>query len=119
MQAVAVAVALSITAEELRMAVESGQTLGQLADSKGISRNALVDAMVAEATTHMAEEVTSGELTQAEADARQADMRIRITEGLDKVQPVGPGPGPGRGMGGPHMGGQPAGTATAPTPAGS
>ena len=41
----AVAVALGITAEELRMAVESGQTLGQLADSKGISRNALVDAI--------------------------------------------------------------------------
>ena len=112
----AVAVVLGVTAEELRMAVESGQTLGQLADSKGISRIALVDAMVAE-------EVTSGELTQAEADARQAEMRIRITEGLDKVRPVGPGPGPGpghgRGMGGPHMGGQPAGTATAPTPAGS
>ena len=63
----------------------------------------------------------------AEADARQAEMRIRITEGLDKVRPVGPDPDPnpnpnpghGRGMGGPHMGGQPAGTATAPTPAGS
>lgn len=114
----AVAVALGITAEELRMGVESGQTLGQLADSKGISRNALVDAIwVAEAATHMAEKVTSGELTQAEADARQAEMRIRITEGLDKVQPVGPGHG--RGVGGPYMGGQPAGTATAPTPAGS
>ncbi len=99
----AVAVALGITAEELRTAVESGQTLGQLADSKGISRTALVDAMV------------------AEADARQAEMRIRITEGLDKVRPVGPGPGPGhgRGMGGPHMGGQPADTTITPTPAGS
>ena len=113
----AVAVALDITAEELRMAAESGQTLGHLADSKGISRNAPVDAMVAEAATHIAEEVTSGELTQADADTRQAEMRTRITEGLDKVRPVGPGPG--RGMGGPHMGGQPAGTATAPTPAGS
>lgn len=89
----AAATALGLTADELRSALASGQTLGQIADSEGVARTALVEALLSAAKEHLAEEVAEGDLTQAEADARAAELSTRITEGLDSTMP-------GRGMGG-------------------
>ncbi|MFN0026929.1 MAG: hypothetical protein ACKV2O_07080 [Acidimicrobiales bacterium] len=93
----AVATALGMTNDEVATALRGGQTLGQLADSKGVSRTVVVDAVMAGVSAHLDEEVASGEHTQAEADAKEAEIRARITTGLDEVRPMGPG---GRGHGG-------------------
>ena len=92
----AAAEALGMTEAELRTAGEAGTTLADLAEEKGVSTDTLVDALVAAEKERLAAAVTDGRLTQAEADARAADLETRITESLDR--PIcGPGGRGGRG----------------------
>ncbi len=88
------------THDEVRTALESGQSLADLAVSKGKTAQEVIDAIVAEATTKLNTAVTDGKLTQAEADARLADITTHATEFVNITPPVG-GPGFGRGFGGP------------------
>jgi hypothetical protein len=97
-----VATALGLTADEVRTAIEGGQTIAQLAEANGTSAQSVIDALVAEVTAHLDEEVAAGEHTQADADARIAEATTRITEFVNNTQTAGPG---GPGMGGPGMGG--------------
>ncbi len=88
----AAATALGITADELRTAVEGGQTIAQVAESKGVDVQAVVDAMVAEMATHLDEEVAAGDHTQAEADQQLADATSRITDMVNNGRPERGGP---------------------------
>ena len=90
----AAATALGVTADELRTALEGGQTIAQVAESKNVPVQTVIDAMVADLKAHLAEEVASGEHTQAEADQKLADATTRIT---DSVNNGGPAKGEGRG----------------------
>ena len=72
----AAATALGITETELRTALEDGQTLAQVAQSKGVAVDAVVNAIVAEIKTKLNEQVAAGRLTQAQADK----MLARATE---------------------------------------
>jgi polyhydroxyalkanoate synthesis regulator phasin len=99
-----VATTLGITADEVRTALEGGQSLADLAVSKGKTAQDVIDAIVAEATTKLNTAVTDGKLTQAEADARLADITTHATEFVNNTPPVG-GPGFGPGFGGPGFGG--------------
>lgn len=114
----AAAGALGTTADELRTQLQSGQTLGAIADAAGVSRQSVVDAIVAAAKEHLATAVSEGRLTQAEADARAADLGAEVTEHLDDAMP-GPMGGPMGGMG--RHGGMGRGDdgATAPAPGSS
>ena len=101
----AAAEALGITQEELRTQTQAGQTLADIAEAAGVAEAELVDALVAAAKTRLAEAVTAGRLTQADADARAADLETRITDSLDELcGPGGGGPG-GGGPGGRGPGG--------------
>jgi hypothetical protein len=93
-----VATTLGMTEAEVRDAISNGQTLAQLAEAKGSSAQALIDALVAEMKAHLDEEVTAGEHTQAEADAKLADATTRITDFVNNTDTAGP---MGGGMGGP------------------
>ena len=93
-----VATTLGITADEVRTALQSGQSIADLAVSKGKTAQAVIDALVAEATTKINAGVTSGDITQAQADARLADLTTVITEFVNSTPPVG-GPFGGRGPG--------------------
>jgi hypothetical protein len=95
------ATALGITADELRTALEGGQSIAQVAEAKGIDPQVVVDAMVAELKTHLDEEVAAGEHTQEEADAKLADATERITAMVNGELPMG-GPGGHGGPGGRH-----------------
>ncbi|MEO8266539.1 MAG: hypothetical protein ABI706_13650 [Ilumatobacteraceae bacterium] len=97
-----VATTLGITADEVRTALEGGQSLADLAVSKGKTAQDVIDAIVAEATTKLNTAVTSGKLTQAEADARLADITTHATEFVNSTPPVG---GPGFGGPGHHRDG--------------
>lgn len=96
-----IATTLGITADEVRTALQGGQTIAELAVANGKTAQDVIDAIVADATTRINAEVTEGTLTQAEADARLADITTRVTEFVNSTGPVG-GPGfGGRGFGGP------------------
>jgi hypothetical protein len=90
----AAATALGVTEDELRTALRDGQTLAQVAESKNVPVQTVIDALIAERKTHLDEKVASGDLTQAEADQRLADATTRIT---DMVNNGGPAKGEGRG----------------------
>jgi hypothetical protein len=48
----------------------------------------VVDAIVADMKSHIADEVKSGELTQAQADTKLADVTAKATERVNSVQPA-------------------------------
>lgn len=92
----AAAQALGMTADELHTALDGGQTLAQVAESKGVAVQVVIDALVAAEKTHIAQEVTDGKLTQAQADQRLANVDQRVTDMVNNGRPQG-----GRGHGGP------------------
>jgi hypothetical protein len=85
------ATALGLSPEELRTQLRGGQTLGQIADARGVSRTDLVDTLVGAARTRTAEAVTAGRLTQEQADARLAQIEARLPEILDRARPAARG----------------------------
>lgn len=76
---------LGITPEEVRAAAEADKTLAELAKEQGVSNDKLVAALVAAEKTRLAEAVTDGRLTQAEADQKAAGLQARITDRLDEL----------------------------------
>src|SRR5688572_23797063 len=91
----AAATALGMTEAELRTAIQGGQTLAQVAQSKGVSVDTLVNAIVAEIKTKLNEQVASGRLTQAQADERLAEATERTKAFVN---------GEGKPFGGGHRG---------------
>jgi hypothetical protein len=87
------ATALGITADELRTELEAGKTIAEVAGERGVDVQTVIDAMVAQLETHLAEEVASGEHTQEEADQKLADATTRITDHVNNGMPAG-GRGP-------------------------
>ena len=88
--------ALGMTADELHTALKGGQTLAQVAESKGVNVQVIVDALVASATNHINQKVASGEITQAQADEKLANVTDRVTERVNNPRPEG-GPRGGQG----------------------
>ena len=86
---------IGVSEADLRTALRSGQTIAQVAQSKGVDVKTVIDAMVAEARARRAEEVKAGRLTQAQADEKTANLEQRITEMVNRA-------GGGRGPGGPR-----------------
>ncbi len=74
----AAATALGMTPDELSAALGSGQTLAAIAESKSVDPQTVIDAIVAAVTAHEQEEVASGDHTQAEVDARLAELSARV-----------------------------------------
>ena len=88
----AAATAIGISTDDLRTALQSGQSLAEIAQAHGVSAQAVIDALVADAKTHIADEVKSGEITQAEADQKLAALTDRITAMVNGELPArGPG----------------------------
>lgn len=75
----AAATAIGVTEDELRTQLEAGKSVADVAQANGVSEQTVIDAIVAEAKTHFAAEVASGEHTQAEVDAKLADLEARVT----------------------------------------
>lgn len=109
----AIAAALGMTPEEVRTALQSGQSLAAIAAGKGVYTQTVLDAMLAELKAHLAEEVTSGRHTQAEADQMLSKATERATAMMNGEKPAFPGGHRG------HRGhpGHPGGGRPAPAPA--
>ena len=84
----AIASVLKLTEAELKTQVESGKTLAQIATAQGVDVKLVIDAIVTDMKSHIAEEVASGELTQAQADTKLADVTTEVTEMVNTVQPA-------------------------------
>ena len=113
----AVAKALGVTTDELRTDLQSGKTIADVATSKKVDIKVVIDALVNEEKTHLADAVKNGRITQAEADQRLANVTDRITKQVNDKLPTRPeGRGPGGGFGhGDGMGAPPAGGNTGST----
>jgi hypothetical protein len=101
----AAAGAIGVTVVELGEALRDGSTIAEVAAANGVEAQAVIDAMVAELETHLAEAVADGRKTQAQADEILANASERITAVVNgEVRPGGPvgHGGPGFGPGGRH-----------------
>jgi hypothetical protein len=86
----AAATALGMTVDELRTQLESGTSIAEIATTKSIDVNTIIDALVAEAKTHLDQAVADGKVTQDEATKRLDDMRTRITAMVNGEAPARP-----------------------------
>ena len=94
--------ALGMTVDELHTALDGGQTLAQVAESKGVSVQVLTDALVASHTNHINEDLAAGKIDQAKADELLANVNQHVTDEINGVRPQGApqgGPQGGRGHG--------------------
>jgi hypothetical protein len=82
------ATALGIDAEALRTQLEGGATIAEVAAAGDVDVQTVIDAIVADMESHLAEAVTDGRLTQAEADERSADATERATALVNGEAPV-------------------------------
>jgi ABC-type dipeptide/oligopeptide/nickel transport system ATPase subunit len=90
--AVAAGYLVSTTAN-LQTQLQAGKTLAQVATATtGKSTSGLIAALVAAEKTEIAGYVTSGKLTQAQADQMTATLTARFTDFVNGVRPAG-GPG--------------------------
>ena len=97
-----VASVLKLTEVELKALLNSGKSLADVAQAQNVNVTAVVDVIVADVQAHIAEEVASGEMTQAQADAKLAEVTAKVTKMVNSVRPAGMGEGKhgGNGHGG-------------------
>jgi DNA-binding CsgD family transcriptional regulator len=71
--------ALGMTEAELKTELQSGKSIADVAKAKNLDLNEVIAKLTAAFKTHLDEEVASGEHTQAEADAKLAEFKTRVT----------------------------------------
>ncbi len=91
----AAARAIGISKEELRTAVRNGRSIAEVAQSKGVDVQKVIDAIVAEAKDRLAAKVQSGALSQARADQKLANLSQRVTNFVNRTGAPRHGRGPG------------------------
>ena len=96
------ATTLKLTQEELKTQLHSGKSLAYVAKAQSVDIADVKAVLTSDFTAHLAEEVTSGEHTQAEADAKLAEFKTNLDTMVNRVGPAGGMKGEGRGPGGRH-----------------
>jgi len=95
------ATTLKLTQEELKTQLHSGKSLADVAKAQSVDIADVKTVLISDITAHLAEEVTSGKHTQAEADAKLAEFKTNLDTMVNRVGPAGGMKGEGRGPGGP------------------
>jgi hypothetical protein len=85
--------AIGVTADELKAALQSGSSMADVAKAHSVDPQKVIDALVADEKAELADQVSKGTLTQAQADQRSTNITQRVT---DRVNGVRPPHGPGR-----------------------
>lgn len=86
--------AIGITEADLITALNNGQTMAAVAKAHNVDPQAVIDALVADGKAELAAAVKAGTITQAQADAEQAEVVARVTAQVNGTFPMG-GPGMG------------------------
>jgi hypothetical protein len=94
------ATTLKLTQEELKTQLHSGKSLADVAKAQNVDIADVKTVLISDFSAHLAEEVTSGEHTQAEADAKLAEFKTNLDTMVNRVGPAGGMKGEGRGPGG-------------------
>jgi AraC-like DNA-binding protein len=81
---------LGIDTETLRSDRESGQTLAEIAEAAGKSRDELKAFITDELTTSLNEKVAAGDITQEQADERLATLAENLDDMIDRTRPARP-----------------------------
>ena len=76
---------LGITPDALHTARDAGQTLTQIAATKSITKADLIDKLVAATKAQLAADVTSGRITQAQADTAINTVIADVTTRVDQI----------------------------------
>ncbi len=71
--------ALGMTEAELTTELQGGKSIADVAKAKSVNLDTVIAAITAGFKAHLDEEVASGEHTQAEADAKLAEFKTRVT----------------------------------------
>lgn len=95
-----IATTLGVTESELLTALQSGQSVADVATEKGVDLNTVIAAIVAEQTTALQQAVTDGRLTQAQADQHLAILKANLPHLLSLKGGLGHGFGGPGGRGG-------------------
>ena len=72
--------ALGITEDELRTELESGESVTTVAEAQGVDLQAVIDALVADATDQIQERIDAGDLDADEGAERIAELPDRMAE---------------------------------------
>ncbi|MDP9269846.1 MAG: hypothetical protein M3P14_02505 [Chloroflexota bacterium] len=75
-----IATAIGITEAQLLTELNAGKTPAQVATAHGVATQKVIDALVQDGINELAADVKAGRLTQAQADARKADVTQRATD---------------------------------------
>ncbi|MCP4226998.1 MAG: hypothetical protein GY773_26955, partial [Actinomycetia bacterium] len=75
-----VAEIIGIEADELKAALDEGQSLADVAEANGVHPDAVVDALIADAEARIEEKVEAGRLTEAEAAEKLAEKTDHIED---------------------------------------
>ena len=108
-----VAKAIGISESDLTTALAGGQSVAAVAKAHNVAVETVIDALVADGKTEIADAVKAGTMTRAQADQELTNLTQRVT---DQVNGTGFGPGgrggPGGGFGGRGHGGPGSGNGT-------
>ena len=96
------ATTLKLTQEELKTQLQARKSLADVAKAQSVDIADVKTVLTSDFSAHLAEEVTSGKHTQAEADAKLAEFKTNLDTMVNRVGPVGGMKGKGRGPGGRH-----------------
>jgi hypothetical protein len=88
--------ATGLTQRELLQELRSDKTLAQIATEKGADPAAIVKEAVTTITAQVNQAVTSGRLTQAQADELLANLESQLTEAMNEANPLRGNQGRGR-----------------------
>ena len=75
---------IGVTPEELREAVQGGQSVAQVAEANGVTAEALAEYLLGEVQTHVAQALEDGKIDQAKADEVLANATARIEEMINR-----------------------------------
>lgn len=107
-----VAQVLGLTPAELTAQLQTGKALAQIAQEKGVATTKLVEAIILPHQDKLKQRVSSGYLTQAQADQLLSQAQERANSIINQPNPLGVpregtyGPGRGFGRGGMMGGGR-------------
>lgn len=93
------ATTLKLTQEELKTQLHSGKSIADVAKAQSVDIADVKTVLTSDFAAHLAEEVTSGKHTQAEADAKLAAFKTNLDTMVNRVGPAGGMKGKGRGHG--------------------
>lgn len=82
-----VAQILNITPQELLKDLRSGQSISQVAQSKGVAEQQVIDAIVQDLSASIDKRVQAGKLTQEKADQLKAGLADRVKQMVEHQGP--------------------------------